>query len=168
MENGFYLYTVPINVNGEFRSMITNFFEIVSNRIISFDISSTEISNISYPVLYSKSGSHKIVVDQSAVYDYLSSIDKKLTSYKSRNKHVIVKMVLNHGEVFQNMYRPTLTAYACNNAVKYKIVNNKPESYYYTDLPIERGREYLFYLNQINLIIDDLNKAARIIYFCRD
>lgn len=166
MEDGFYLYTVPINE--KYRSMVTNFFEIVSDHIISFGISSTLISNISYPFLYNNGKSQRIyVVNKSSIYDYLSTINKVLSSFKSIDNHIVVKMALNHGEVFHNIYRPTLSENVCN-AVKCKIFHNKPERSYYTDLPIERGREYLFYLNQIGLIIDDLNKAAKTIYFCKE
>jgi hypothetical protein len=161
LNDGFYIYTTYLNNSGEKVQFIKGFFEIKNTNLILYDFDDSFNTLYDYcltPFLNGPCVLNNTKVEE--VYDCIEKIDLNIRFNPSIFKKEIVKINLNCGEKFYNIYRPLFNKRIKSDS-RNDLIDYKPAFNDYIDSNIMNNREYYNLLNQLEILVDDLSSIFK-------
>ncbi|MDE6752978.1 MAG: hypothetical protein K2J82_00015 [Muribaculaceae bacterium] len=172
LEEGFYLYINYDIINHIKFQTIRVPFEISKGRLI--ESSCIWDYEDDYTIVYQNSTPIINDIRNYREAEIISELNKLNTSYCVSSstgtfdsvKDEFVKLDLNCGQVYKNIYRPLLTG----KIIKHQndLQDDFPEKIDYIDIPILDHQDYYTQLNQLELLLDELYDVFKVIAPCRE
>lgn len=171
MEEGFYLYISYDIINDIKYQTIRVPFEISGGKlyVVSFELDEdddyTKLYHCLTPIVditsYGRLELIKTLGKFNASYCVTSS-----TCTLGSVKDELIKLDLNCGLVYKNIYRPLLT----EKIIRYQddLQDDLPKTKDFVDIPIMDIQDYSNRLNQLELLLDDLYDVLKVIAPCKE